>query len=427
LIFIKRFIPKSFFPALSPAYHKLMVFAAALFYRFPSGKIFVLGVTGTKGKTTVVEIVSAILEEAGHKTAIISTLRFKIADRSVRNKLKMTMPGRFFIQEFLRKAVSKKCDYVIVEMTSQGASQFRHKFIELDAMIFTNLSPEHLEAHGSFEKYKEAKLSFFEALSASSKPEKVSVVNVDDESAEDFLKFKIKNTWMYGLGGIYGGGEELKISNSKFGDGETEFSMGGKDFTSNLVGEFNLYNILAAMSFARSQGVGWGTIKKTLLDFPGVPGRVELIEGRQSFRVIVDYAHTPDSLEKLYGFFGGSRKICVLGAAGGGRDSWKRKEMGKIAGKNCEEIILTNEDPYDENPMEIIKEVASGIESPFKYKIIPDRREAIREALKMAERNDAVLITGKGTDPWIMGPGGSKTEWDDRETVKQELKRLGKL
>lgn len=427
LVFIKKLIPEKIFSSLSPAYHKALAFWAALFYRFPSRKIFVLGVTGTKGKTTVIEIVNALLEEAGYKTAIISTLRFKIANRSVRNKLKMTMPGRFFIQEFLRKAVDKKCDYIILEMTSQGASQSRHKFIRPDAMIFTNLSPEHIEAHGSFEKYKEAKLSFFESLSVSPKPRKVSVINVDDENAVDFLKFKIDNIWMYGQGGIYGGGRKLEISDLSIDEEGIKFSTEENNLKSNLLGEFNLYNILAAISFALSQGVDWSTIKKSLLNFSGVPGRVEFVNGGQDFRVVVDYAHTPDSLLKLYGLFKNSRKICVLGAAGGGRDKWKRKEFGKIAGKNCSEIILTNEDPYDENPMKIMKDISSGIESPFKYKIIPERREAIRESLKIARKGDVVLITGKGTDPWIMGPDGSKTEWDDKEVVKQELKVMGKI
>ncbi len=420
----KKFIPEKIFKTLSPVYHRLMVFLAALIYRFPSRKIFVLGVTGTKGKTTVVELVNAILEEAGYTTAIISTLRFKIAEKSVRNKLKMTMPGRLFIQEFLRNAVNKKCDYMIIEMTSQGSSQFRHKFIELNGMIFTNLSPEHIESHGSFGNYKKAKMTFFEELEKSPKRKKVSVVNVDDENAEDFLKFKAGDTWMYGKRGFYGEKKEFKISNLKLGENGTGFSVDGVDIKANLLGEFNLYNILAAVSFARFLGIDWLVVKEALSRFSGVPGRVEFVEEGQNFKVVVDYAHTPDSLGKLYKLFESSRKICVLGAAGGGRDKWKRKELGKIAGQNCVEIILTNEDPYDENPMQIMKDIASGIESPFKYKIIPERKDAIREALKIAQKNDVVLITGKGTDPWIMGPEGSKIEWDDKEIVKQELKSV---
>ena len=152
---------------------------------------------------------------------------------------------------------------------------------------------------------------------------------------------------------------------------------------------------------------------------------MEIIEKGKSFKVVIDYAHTTESLKEVYGSFGGCRKICVLGAAGGGRDKWKRPEMGAIAATNCEEVILTNEDPYDEKPMSIIKDIAKGIKSPFKYKIIPDRREAIREALKMARLNDVVIITGKGTDPYIMGPNGTKIEWDDKTVASEELRKMG--
>jgi UDP-N-acetylmuramoyl-L-alanyl-D-glutamate--2,6-diaminopimelate ligase len=417
LRFIKKLIPKRVFDTLSPVYHRLMVFFAALVYQFPSQKIFVVGVTGTKGKTTVLEIINAILEEAGHKTALVSTLRFKIGDESSRNKLKMTMPGRFFLQRFLRKAVRKKCGYVLMEMTSEGVLQSRHKFIELDAMIFTNLSPEHIESHGSFEKYRDAKLDFFRSLERSKKKKKFTIINNDDKNASYFLNFKSGEVRKYSIN---------NLESYKLGENGIDFVIDGIKFHSKLLGEFNLYNILAAISFVCSQGIEWDVVKEALEKFPGISGRVEFINEGQSFKIVVDYAHTPDSLEKLYELFEGSRKICVLGAAGGGRDKWKRKELGKIAGQNCGEIILTNEDPYDENLMTIIKDVAKGIQSPFKYKIIPDRREAIYEALKIAKKNDVVLVTGKGTDPYIMGPNGTKIEWDDGRVIREELKKIKK-
>ncbi|MBU1179045.1 UDP-N-acetylmuramoyl-L-alanyl-D-glutamate--2,6-diaminopimelate ligase [Patescibacteria group bacterium] len=428
LIFIKSLIPKKLFEFFQPTYHWLLAFLAALIYRFPSRKIFVVGVTGTKGKTSVLEIMSAILEQAGYKTALVSTLRFKIGKESERNEKKMTTPGRFFLQRFLRRAAKEKCQYALLEMTSQGVSQFRHKFIGLDAVIFTNLSLEHIEAHGSFEKYKEAKLKLFEVLEKSYKKKKVIIVNGDDKNAVQFLDFKADEKWVYGLNSPT---EKINIPYAlypssyilnKFG---IKFVVDAKEFNSGLLGEFNLYNILAAAAFVRSQAVGWGDIKIALENFKGIPGRVEFVEEGQDFKVVVDYAHTPDSLEKLYEVFQTSRKICVLGAAGGGRDKWKRAEMGKIAAACCDEVILTNEDPYDESPKKIVEDIAEGIKkSPFKYKMIINRREAIAEALKIAKTGDTVLITGKGTDPWIMGPKGTKIEWDDREVVREELALL---
>ncbi len=171
--FGRKVIPKKLFRMGQPVYHWLLAFAAALIYRFPSRKIFVLGITGTKGKTSVIEIISAILEEAGYKTALASSLRFKIGRESEKNEKKMTMPGRFFMQRFLRKAVRGKCQYAILELTSEGAAQSRHRFVNFNALIFTNLAPEHIESHGSFEKYRDAKLKLFKSLENPPKKEKL--------------------------------------------------------------------------------------------------------------------------------------------------------------------------------------------------------------------------------------------------------------
>ncbi|MDO8554953.1 MAG: UDP-N-acetylmuramoyl-L-alanyl-D-glutamate--2,6-diaminopimelate ligase [bacterium] len=429
--FIRRLMPRAVFKRLNPLYHKFLALLAVLIYRFPSRNIFVLGITGTKGKTSVAELVSAILEEAGFKTALISTLRFKIGDDSERNELKMTMPGRFFVQKFLRNAVEQHCRYALLEITSQAVLQCRHKFIDLDAVVFTNLSPEHIEAHGSFEQYKKSKLRILSALENSSKKRKTIIVNADDENAHSFADFKIDALWLYGLKkdnqsffkdmpckNLQG----IAVSRYELKEDGIYFEIDKEPFFSPLLAEFNLYNILAAVSFARSQNIGWDVIRVALQKFAGVSGRLEFIKEGQNFKVVVDYAHTPDSLQKVYELFKG-KKICVLGSAGGGRDKWKRAEMGKISANYCGEIILTNEDPYDENPAAIIQDIAFGIEAPCKYKIIMDRRQAIQEAIGLAQPNDIVIITGKGAEPWIMGPNGSKIRWDDREAAREALKK----
>ena len=180
---IKKVVPKSVFDFLRPIYHYKLALLGTLVYRFPSRKIKVVGVTGTKGKSSVVEILAAILEKAGFKVASQSTVRFKIGKEIRRNLFKMTMPGRFFIQKFLRQAVGAKCDYAVIEITSEGARQYRHKFIALDALIFTNLAPEHIESHGGYEKYLDAKLSIARALSKSSKKTKFMIANADDKES----------------------------------------------------------------------------------------------------------------------------------------------------------------------------------------------------------------------------------------------------
>jgi len=410
----KKLLPEKLFRRLQPVYHFLLAFLAALCYRFPSRKLFVVGITGTKGKTSVAELTSAILEEAGHTTAIASTLRFKFGKESENNTLKMTMPGRFFLQRFLRRALTQKCDYVILEMTSEGAKQYRHKGIALDALIFTNLAPEHIESHGSYEQYKNAKLSLARALESSHKKNKIIIANSDDKEGADFLNIRVEHKYPYKLTDA----EPYTL----FAD-KTELTWEDTLIHSPLSGAFNVYNMLAAAYFAKSQGVGASLVHRALENFRGIPGRMEKIREGQPFTVIVDYAHTPDSLEKVYEVFQMTQKICVLGGTGGGRDKWKRKEMGAIAAKHCSKIILTDEDPYDEDPAEIVREIAEGIGRPV-YTIIMDRRAAIREALKNAKTGDVVLITGKGTDPYIMGPENSKTPWSDAQVAREELQKI---
>lgn len=412
--FKKKIIPPRLFRVIQPAYHYLLALFAVLWYWFPSRKIFVLAITGTKGKTTTIELINAILEEAGYKTALSSTLRFKIGDTEERNLRKMTFPGRFFIQRFLRNAVREKCDYAIIETTSEGARQFRHRFIDFDALLFTNLSPEHIESHGSYEAYRDAKLSIARTVAKSHKPKKIIIANKDDKEGSRFLSvpgidesipYALRDAAPYTL-------EKDRI----------RFVFKGERIETKLSGEFNLYNLLAAATFADSQSISIPIIKRTLEHFTGVPGRMQKIDAGQDFTVIVDYAHTPDSLEKVYETYALSRKICVLGAAGGGRDTWKRPVFGEIANTHCSDIILTDEDPYDDDSVMIIDEIAKGISRPIVKKIL-NRREAIRHAISIAKTGDTVIITGKGTDPFIMRANGSKEPWSDVAVTEEELKQ----
>lgn len=407
----RKIIPIRIFKSAQPTYHFLLAFFSALIYRFPSRKIFVLGITGTKGKTSTLEIVNAILEKAGYKTALSSTLRFKVGDKSENNLMKMTMPGRFFTQKFLRSAVKEKCQYVLLEITSEGARQFRHKFIALDALIFTNLTKEHIESHGSFEAYRDAKVKIAKALESSKKRRRIIIANSDDENASHFLNINVPEKVSYGIKDA----EPFTLKKNGI-----DFTFKGEKISTYLSGGFNLYNILAASTFAFAQSVGLETIKKAVEEFKGTPGRMEDVDEGQDFTVVVDYAHTTDSLEKVYEVFQNSSKICVLGSTGGGRDKWKRPELGRIADNYCHHIILTNEDPYDEDPKKIVEDVAKGIKRPV-YEIIMDRREAIRKALSLAKTGDTVIITGKGTDPYIMGPNGTKLEWSDSRIAREEL------
>ena len=416
---IKKFIP----PFLLGFYHFLLAFLGAVLYRFPSRKLKVIGITGTNGKSTVVILTTKILEEAGYKVASLSSIKFKIGDQEWPNTLKMTMPGRLKLQRFLRQALNAGCRYAVLEITSEGIKQHRHQFIDFDIAVFTNLTPEHIEVHGGFENYRAAKGKLFQTT------KNIHIINIDDENANYFLQFPARKKYTYGL-------NKGDINAKNF------------QFKLQLIGDFNVYNALAAACVGVSQGVNLEICKKVLEAVGSIPGRMEEVIF-QPFKVFVDYAFTPNALEKVYQTIRSkvksqkSKVICVLGACGGGRDKWKRPVLGEIAAKYCDEVIVTNEDPYDENPMEIIEQVAKGAENISINQFTPldnlsngaghhksvvlkilDRREAIREALKIALSEDVVIITGKGCEPWICVAKGKKIPWDDREVVREQLLKL---
>lgn len=412
---LKKLVPKSLYQALAPLYHRFLAWVGAQIYGHPSKKIHVIAITGTKGKSSVSEFVNTILEDAGYKTALASTIHFKIGSHREPNKLKMTMPGRFFLQKFLRQAVNAKCEWAVVEMTSEGAKQFRHANIHTDGLIFTNITPEHIESHGSFENYLAAKLSIGNELERSQKPSRIIVANADDEHGADFLQLKVEKSVPFKL-------EDAKPWSTT--ENGTSITFNGVSIHSPMPGEFTAYNMLSAAVFADAIGIDIKHIKGGLEKTQLILGRVQPIDAGQNFEVIVDYAHTIDSLEKLYQAFPNKEKICVLGNTGGGRDTWKRPEMGAIAEKYCQQVILTDEDPYDENPEAIVAQMADGMKT--KPHIIMNRRQAIRKAITLAQNDDKkiVLITGKGTDPFIMRANGAKEIWSDADVAREELQAL---
>lgn len=402
---IKKFIP----PVLLSAYHYMLAGLGAFLFGFPgkNKELKIIGVTGTSGKSTTVDFITRILEEGSYKVASISSIKFKIGDKEWENKYKMTMPGRFVIQKFLRQAINAGCKFAVLEVTSEGIRQFRHKFIDFDTVVFTNLSKEHIESHGSFENYRNTKLKLFE------ENKNTHIVNADDENIKYFMDlaaskkitFSIKDT------------ESIDIE-----DG-VSFTFRGHRFNLNLLGKFNVYNALAAISVARNYEISLDICAKALKTTKAIPGRMEIVS--KNPLVIVDYAHTPDQLESVYktlSLNGGL--VCVLGSCGGGRDKWKRPVLGEIAQKYCREIIITNEDPYDEDPLSIMKEIESALlhngASP-RHQMILDREQAIKKAVRLAKPGDVVIITGKGSEPWMCVKNGRKIPWDDREIAKKAL------
>lgn len=398
--------------ALLSPYHYAWALLSATWYGFPAKKLFVIGVTGTKGKSTVTDLVYATLLGCGYRVAAASTIRFAVGDRSEPNLFKMTTPGRGYLQAFLARAIKEGCTHAVVELTSEAALQHRHLFLDLDALVFTNLQKEHIESHGSFENYAAAKFRIGKALASSGKRPRAIIANADDSESPRYLALPVEEKFPFS----YADAKDVELS-----PGRAEFTFLGERFRMRLPGSFNVMNALAAALAARFAGAPLAKIAEALGSLERVPGRTERIDLGQPFQAVIDYAHTPDSLSALYAAYPG-RKICVLGNTGGGRDAWKRPEMGKIADSECAEVILTDEDPYDEDPRAIVDAMAKGMKrTPT---IIMDRREAIRHALTLAQPGDSVLVSGKGTDPFIMGPKGSKTPWSDARVAREELELL---
>jgi UDP-N-acetylmuramoyl-L-alanyl-D-glutamate--2,6-diaminopimelate ligase len=418
---LKKIIPKK---ALG-FYHLSLARLAAVSYGHPSDKMIVVGVTGTKGKSTTSILIGKMLMAAGHKVGWTTTATFRVADREWLNDKKMTMLGRFALQKLLAEMVKAGCEYAVVETSSEGIAQFRSAGINYDAAILTNLSPEHLEAHGGFDNYKNVKLKLFKNLAASpqktidgKKISKLIAVNADSAYAEEFMapKADVK------IGFRLSDASEIKKAN-----GITSFKLFGEEFKTKLLGEFNLANIIAAASVCRSLGVPLSAIKSATRETETLPGRMEFVL-TEPFKVVVDYAHEPASTEKLYEGvreLKPARVIQVFGGTGGGRDKSRRPVMGEMAARFCDIVVVTTDDPYDEDPAAIAESVAKGAEKIGKTRgkdlfIEADRKKAIALAVSLARPGDVILVTGKGSEQ-KMAIGGKLIPWDDRAVCREVI------
>ncbi len=454
---IKKLIPIKLFKFVQPAYHFLLAWFSGFIYGSPSNELIVIGITGTTGKTTTVCLVAEMLKKAGYKTGFTSTAIFNDGKKEWLNDKKMTMIGRFFTQKILRNMVKNNCKYAIIETTSEGIRQFRHKFINYDILIFTGLYPEHIESHGNFENYKKAKGQLFEHLHScdikyidknqkitkllsplqkteAKRIKKTIIANGDDEHFDYFTNFWADQKFIFTTKNdleIKKTNETkiIKYNNIKISKDGVSFNTCQNIINLKILGEFNTTNAMASLCVGLSQEFDIKKIIQGLESIKGIPGRLEKINQGQNFTVIVDYAFEPNAVYKLYEIIKlipHQNIIHVLGATGGGRDTAKRPKLGELAGRNADYVIITNEDPYDEDPEIIISQVAFGAEKVNKKKNINlfkilDRKKAIKKAISLANKNDIVLITGKGSEQAICIANDKKIIWDDRKIVKEIL------
>lgn len=434
---MKKYLKTILPPGVILFSHKLRAIFANLRFGFPGKKMIMIGITGTNGKTTTANLVKAILEEAGFRVGMISTVNISIAGKEEVNETKMTTLSPFRLQALLAQMVKAKCQYAIVEVTSHALIQHRVWGIPFDIAVLTNVTHEHLDYHKNMEEYKKAKALLFADLKKSyykDGVQKVIIINRDDSSFSYFNKFEADYKLRYG---ILGG--DISTKKTTYTPAYSHFYVtspkGDKEIKLNIPGRFNVQNALAAIAIGLSQGIPLEICRKGLAKVKLVPGRVEKIDAGQPFTVIVDYAHTPDALKKLYETLSSlrpNRIIAVLGACGD-RDQSKRPILGALAARIADIVFVTNEDPYTEDPQKIIDEVASGVPKGRKnknlklgrdYFKILDRGEALKKALLSAGPGDLVIVTGKGAEQCIV-VGEEKVPWDDRKIIKKILSELG--
>lgn len=426
---IKRLLPKSWLLL----YHRVLSHVAAVVYRNPSRKMLVIGVTGTKGKSTTCNMIWKILTDAGHTVGLTGTANFRIGEKNMVSPYKMTMPGRFVLQRTLRQMLDAGCDVVIVETTSEGVVQSRHLGIHYDVCVFTNLTPEHIESHGGFENYKNAKLELFRHLNRlptkslkGRRVEKVSVVNMDSEQGKDFLA--IGNFRKVTFGSTPE--NTVVIGNVVEQVNGTDFTLNGAVAHIPLLGAWNATNAGIAAATGLACTVSLRQSIAALATVEPVPGRMEFIDAGQPYGVIVDYAYEPVSLRLLFTFArtlaAGHNVITLISSTGGGRDVARRAPNGTVAGELCDFVIVTDEDPYDEHPQTIIDQVAEGvcaagkIEGEHFWRVL-NRRDAIRKAVALAKPGDVVLLTAKGAEQKMCVANGRKIPWDDRKYVREAI------
>ncbi len=410
-------------------FHRLKAMLAVVLYWFPSDKMIVIGVTGTNGKTTTVNLLTNILKGTGHKVGMASTINFVLGDKAWTNNTNKTTLGPFAFQKLLRQMVKNGCKYAVLEVSSHAVTQSRVYGVNFDMAVVTNVTPEHIEYHGNFDSYLNAKGQLFKNVSNSRRKfgvAKVLISNVDDKYFDYFGQFVADRKMNYGLKSatIYAENVEKRPDGSSF---ILHVPNSAIPIDLKMPGEFNVYNALAAASCAIALQVPIEKIKSGLEDSVVVAGRFESVDCGQKYGVIVDFAHTPDALENLFAMYRKltkGRLFVVFGATGGGRDKARRPGMGKIANDNADYIILTNDDPYYESELGIIDQLAEGIsrDEGKDFWKIPDRREAIRLALTLAKEDDTVLISGKGAQEYLYLKGKA-IPFNDKKVVEELLDR----
>jgi UDP-N-acetylmuramoyl-L-alanyl-D-glutamate--2,6-diaminopimelate ligase len=399
------------------------------FYGSPSAHLRMIGVTGTNGKTTTTYVCKALLEALGKRVGLIGTVAYQIGSETI--PASHTTPGALELQQLLSRMVERGCTSAVMEVSSHALAQDRTSGCEYDVAVFSNLTQDHLDFHETMEAYFQAKLRLFTGLTGTQKPNKRAIVNSDDPSGPRIKALCPAPVWTYGLKQK----ADLLAENVRLSLGGTAFTAatpaGTFPVESHLVGEHNVYNLLAAIGVALHEGATSDQICQAVATVRNVPGRFERVMAGQSFTVVVDYAHTEDALVRLLSAaqaLKAGRIITVFGC-GGDRDRGKRPKMGRAAVQYSDVVVLTSDNPRTEDPLAILEEVEAGVMEALRqrptvqYRKVADRREAIGVAVRLAQPGDMVLIAGKGHEDYQI-IGTRKFHFDDREVAREAIAQL---
>ncbi len=424
---VKKLIPRGLFRAIEPYGHLAEAFLFNLINGFPGRGLKVIGVTGTNGKTSTAFMIHRMLQESGYKTGLLTTVAWGVGDEikpQIHHYTNVPVPE--FMQR-LKVMRAAKVDYLVMEITSQALAQNRAFGVPFSVAVMTNVTHEHLDYHGTFERYRDAKRKLFKRTNRNRRGHRTGIINAEDPSAELFAK-DVKSAVLYGVekGDLKATRVKLSPSGSTY-----TVSSGNESYpiSIKLPGSFNVYNSLAAIGVGRAIGLTSDQITKGLAALEGVEGRMTRIDEGQDFDIIVDYAHTPDSFEKLFKDLKPvvKGKLIVMFGSAGRRDEAKRPVQGELAGEYCDEVVITEEDDRDIDGIEIMNEIAAGAERAGKTRdkdlfLVHDRAEAIRFTLKRAGKGDTVLLLGKGHEKTIER-ADREDLWDEIATTKAALKQ----
>ncbi|MDQ5943610.1 MAG: UDP-N-acetylmuramyl-tripeptide synthetase [Patescibacteria group bacterium] len=431
---IKKLMPK----AMLDNFH----YPEAKYYsrkkHYPAEKMIVIGIVGSKGKTTTANMLWSVLTSGGHKVGQVSTANIRIGEKEQLNKWHMTMPGSKKLQSLLKEMYMAKCDVVIMEVPSEAQTQWRHIGINFDILIFTGVEKEIMAAHrNSMEILHKHNLRVFKYTSKNSKKilggkiiPKTLIYNADSKHYKMYTSENFDHKISFS---VHAKSDYQATNISSAADG-TRFRVNGEEYKLNLIGDINAKNAASAIATAKTLGVKTKSIQKGLSNLQTIPGRMEPIDEGQDFMVFVDYAHDQVSLELLLEtgrklVSKNNKMIVLFGGQGGGRDKLKRSEMGSIAGRLADIVVISDDDPYDDDPMEIIEDIAVGAKKAGKTLdndlfLVQDRRNGIRKVLELAKKDDLVFVACKGADQLMMIANGKSLAWDDRKVTREELKKL---